>query len=98
MVVLIPFLWVSLPGHSCDAAIASSNAVAFLLSSFSLGVACLVVLFPHSLSALFVLLSSPPLLSSELLAGGSPSLLVLFGWLARLAPSFFLFVRLVIVP
>ena len=64
MVVLIPFFWVSLPGHSCDAAIASSNAVAFLLSSFSLGVACLVVLFSSlSLGALCVaLLSSPSLL------------------------------------
>ena len=91
MVVFIPFLWVGLPGYSCDAATASSIAVEFLLSSFSLGVACLVALFPLSFSRCSLSRSSLPFLSSELLASGPLLLVVLCGWLARFSPSFFFF-------
>ena len=80
VVVFISFPWAGLPGPCCDAAFASSNAVAFLLPSFSLCVACLL-----SLGAL-ALLSSPSLF--RIVGRRLPSLLVLFGWLARLAPSF----------
>ena len=43
VVVFISFPWAGLPGPCCDAAFASSTAVAFLLPSFSLCVACLTL-------------------------------------------------------
>ena len=84
VVVFISFPCAGLPGPCCDAAFASSTAVAFLLSPFSLCVACLCIAC-LTLSWCFALPSSPSLF--RIVGQRLPSLLVSFGWLVSL-PEF----------
>ena len=93
VVVFISFFLCWFAWSLLQCGFASSFAGAFLLS---LSVVCLCSLpAPLSLDA-FALLSSPSLFRN--VGRRLPSVLVLFGWLVRLARIFFSFVHFAIAP
>ena len=92
VVVFIFFSYAGLPGPCCHAALPRQLPLRFFFPSVLLASALFASL---SLDA-FALPSSPSLFRN--VGRRLPSLLVLFGWLVRLARVFFSFVRFAIAP
>ena len=92
VVVFISFPCAGLPGPCCNAALPRHLPLRFFFPS-----ALFASALPASLSLdAFALLSSPSLFRN--VGRRLPSMLVLFGWLVRLARVFFSFVRFAIAP